>query len=70
MTVERTTTGLPNAPRSSNAGGGDPKQQLDAVTILENLVQLDQILDETSRRELGGLPYLELSKHLRIRRPG
>lgn len=41
---------------------------MDASTILENLVRLDQMLDEGSRRELGELPYLELSKHLKIKK--
>jgi hypothetical protein len=38
--------------------------------ILDNVVSLDQMLDEGSRRELGGLPYLELSKHLKIKKAG
>jgi hypothetical protein len=42
----------------------------DTTTILENLVQLDEMLDERSRQALGEVPYLELSKHLRIRRDG
>jgi hypothetical protein len=37
-------------------------------TILDNVVGLDQMLDEGSRRELCGLPYLELSKHLKIKK--
>jgi hypothetical protein len=41
---------------------------VDATTILENVVRLDQMLDEGSRRELGEVPYLELSKHLRIKK--
>jgi hypothetical protein len=41
---------------------------VDATTILENVVRLDQMLDEGSRRELGELPYLELSKHLKIKK--
>ena len=42
---------------------------LDATTILDNVVRLDQMLDEGSRRQLGAVPYLELSKYLKIRRP-
>jgi hypothetical protein len=41
---------------------------VDVTTILENVVRLDQMLDEGSRRELGELPYLELSKHLKIKK--
>jgi len=41
---------------------------LDATTILDNVVSLDRLLDEGSRRELGEVPYLELSKHLKIKR--
>jgi hypothetical protein len=40
---------------------------VDAITILDNIVRLDQMLDERSRQELGKLPYLELSKHLKIK---
>ncbi|MGH7855958.1 MAG: hypothetical protein ACREQY_01420 [Candidatus Binatia bacterium] len=43
-------------------------QPLDVQTILENVVQLDELLDEGSRRGLEALPFLELSKHVRIRR--
>lgn len=48
----------------------EPGDTVDATTILENVVRLDQMLDEGSRRELGELPYLELSKHLRIKKTG
>ena len=41
---------------------------VDATTILDNVVRLDQMLDEGSRRQLGELPYLELSKHLKIKK--
>ncbi len=41
---------------------------VDATTILNNVVQLDEILDEGSRKELGEVQYLELSKHLRIKK--
>jgi len=40
----------------------------DAATILDNVVQLDEMLDEGSRAKLAELPYLELSKHLKIKR--
>jgi hypothetical protein len=43
---------------------------IDAITVLDNVVRLDQMLDERSRVELGQLPYLELSKHLKIKRVG
>ncbi len=43
---------------------------VDATTILDNVVRLDEMLDEGSRRELGELPYLELSKHLKIKKTG
>jgi hypothetical protein len=46
--------------------GADPR--VDATTILENLIELDQLLDERSRRDLGALPYLELSKYVKIRK--
>ena len=41
---------------------------VDATTILDNIVRLDQMLDEGSRRQLGELPYLELSKYLKIKK--
>ena len=44
------------------------ERAIDATTILDNVVQLDEMLDEGSRRELGEVPYLELSKHLKIKR--
>ena len=43
-------------------------RQPDVETILENVVKLEEMLDEGSKRELDALPYLELSKHLRINR--
>ena len=43
---------------------------VDVATILDNVVRLDQMLDEGSRQQLAELPYLELSKHLRIKKPG
>jgi len=45
------------------------QQPADATTILDNVVRLDQMLDEGSRRELAKLPYLELSKYLKIKKP-
>jgi hypothetical protein len=39
-------------------------------TILDNVAGLDQMLDEGSRKKLGGLPYLELSKYLKIKKAG
>ncbi len=42
---------------------------IDVATILDNVVRLDQMLDESSRRQLAELPYLELSKHLKIKKP-
>ena len=41
---------------------------LDADTILDNVVSLDRMLDEGSRQRLGAMPYLELSKHLKIKK--
>ena len=46
----------------------DEKPTFGAATILENVVSLDEMLDEGSREELKSLPYLELSKHMTIRR--
>ncbi len=48
----------------------DTGDTVDATTILENVVRLDQMIDEGSLRELGALPFLELSKHLRIKKTG
>jgi hypothetical protein len=55
-----------------NDAPGDPtaaQQPADATTILDNVVRLDQMLDEGSRRQLAELPYLELSKYLKIKKP-
>lgn len=49
-------------------GKEDREGAADVSTILENLVRLDEMLDEGSRRELDELPYLELSKHLKIKK--
>jgi hypothetical protein len=38
-----------------------------AETVLDNVVELDRLLDEGSRREVDALPVLELSKHMRVR---
>ena len=46
----------------------DEKPAFGVATILENVVSLDEMLDEGSREELKSLPYLELSKHMTIRR--
>lgn len=40
---------------------------VDAETVLDNVVELDRLLDEGSRREVDALPVLELSKHMRVR---
>ena len=42
---------------------------VDAETVLDNVVELDRLLDDTSRREVDALPVLELSKHMRVRPP-
>ena len=68
MMEERLTKEILGYQASADAGADDPKRRLDVATILDNLVELDQLLDETSRRKLCGLPYLEFSKHVRIRR--
>jgi hypothetical protein len=41
---------------------------VDVARILDNVVHLDQMLDEGSRKQLAELPYLELSKHLKIKK--
>ena len=46
----------------------EEEPRVDATTILDNVVQLDEMLDEGSRRKLSELPYLELSKHLKIKK--
>jgi hypothetical protein len=57
----------------SKAEGSSPiegaPEAIDVATILDNVVRLDQMLDESSRRQLAELPYLELSKHLKIKKP-
>lgn len=35
--------------------------------VLDNIIQFDRILTKGSREELNGVPYVELSKHVRIR---
>jgi hypothetical protein len=40
---------------------------VDTKTVLDNVVELDRLLDDTSRREVDSLPVLELSKHMRVR---
>jgi hypothetical protein len=54
-------------PLDAHEPGETSHDLADATTILENLIELDQLLDEGSRRALGALPYLELSKCLKIR---
>lgn len=39
---------------------------VDVGTVLENLIQLDRLLDESTRVALGEVNYLELSKHIRV----
>ena len=53
--------------RSLARAAGSDVVPPDVERILDNLVELDRMLDEGSRRELDALPYLELSKHLKIR---
>jgi hypothetical protein len=48
---------------------GEAPGAVDVATILDNVVRLDQMLDESSRRQLAELPYLELSKHMKIKKP-
>lgn len=55
-------------PGTDEAHEGERAAAVDVATILDNVVLLDQILDEGSRRELDQLPYLELSKHLKIKK--
>ena len=40
---------------------------VDTETVLDNVVELDRLLDDNSRREVDSLPVLELSKHMRVR---
>jgi len=58
-------------PDATDAQGESPTagRPVDATTILDNVVRLDQMLDEGSRRQLAELPYLELSKYLKIKKP-
>jgi hypothetical protein len=46
----------------------ESKTEADAETILENVIQLDELLDDSSGGGLETLPFLELSKYLRIRK--
>ena len=46
----------------------DAPEAADVTRILDNVVHLDQMLDEGSRKQLAELPYLELSKHLKIKK--
>ena len=45
----------------------DRAAEVDAETVLDNVVELDKLLDDKSRREVDALPVLELSKHMRVR---
>ena len=47
---------------------GNAPNAVDVARILDNVVHLDQMLDEGSRKQLAELPYLELSKHLKIKK--
>ena len=48
----------------------DRAAEVDAETVLDNVVELDRLLnDGNSRREVDSLPVLELSKHMRVRVP-
>lgn len=51
--------------RPGSSGAEEPA--VDAETVLDNVVELDRLLDEGSRREVDALPVLELSKHMRVR---
>jgi hypothetical protein len=53
------------SPRRLKADDG--AAEVDAETVLDNVVELDKLLDDKSRRELDALPVLELSKHMRVR---
>ena len=60
-------------PEGGKAGATSPTIEaapdvVDVARILDNVVQLDQMLDEGSRKQLAELPYLELSKHLKIKK--
>ena len=46
---------------------GAEETPVDAETVLDNVVELDRLLDDSSRREVDALPVLELSKHMRVR---
>jgi hypothetical protein len=60
-------------PEGGKAGATSPIMDnapgaVDVARILDNVVHLDQMLDEGSRKQLAELPYLELSKHLKIKK--
>jgi hypothetical protein len=60
-------------PEGGKAGAASPiiedaPDAVDVARILDNVVHLDQMLDEGSRKQLAELPYLELSKHLKIKK--
>lgn len=56
--------------RPEDRARDEEERPVDATTILDNVVHLDELLDERSREELDQVPYLELSKHLKIRKTG
>jgi hypothetical protein len=63
------TRGLGSGRAEGSSSSEGVPDAIDVATILDNVVRLDQMLDESSRRQLAELPYLELSKHLKIKKP-
>ena len=63
-----TAAGLGRRVRVETVDEAPVAHPVDATTILDNVVELDRMLDEGSREKLAELPYLELSKHLKIKR--
>ena len=57
--------GIVRSPRRLEAD--DRAAEVDAETVLDNVVELDKLLDDKSRREVDSLPVPELSKHMRVR---
>ena len=57
-------------PSPGSQAAGERNGAVDAETVLDNVVELDRLLDDTSRREVDALPVLELSKHMRVRPSG
>ena len=54
-------------PSPGAAPTDEQNSAVDTETVLGNVVELDRLLDETSRREVDSLPVLELSKHMRVK---